>query len=110
MGILKKTIGSEPIYNDTQILTAEIFHLLGHPGRTRTILLLVQYKDLSLGEIREYLQLSQSATSALVKQLKDIRLIRGKEVGTSVQYSLNTEMWENMKWMMQYFLDEVNSF
>lgn len=109
MGIIKKTQGDQHLYNDTQTTIATIFRLLGHPGRTKIILLLVLHESLTLGEIRENLQLSQSATSSLVKEIKESGLITGREVGPSVHYSLNREMWESIKEVIQYFLDEVNN-
>jgi DNA-binding transcriptional ArsR family regulator len=109
MGIIKQTEGDQRLYNDTQTTIAKIFRLLGHPGRIKIILLLVLHQSLTLGEIRENLFLSQSATSELVKQLKETGLITGREVGPSVHYSLNREMWEGIKEVIQYFLDEVNN-
>ena len=108
MGIIKKTHGDQRLYNDTQITISRLFLLLSHPGRVKLIFLLVLYEDLSLGEIQEYLQLSQSATSGLVKQIKETGLITGREMGTSVRYSLDEEMWENVKGVIQYFLNEAN--
>jgi DNA-binding transcriptional ArsR family regulator len=109
MGILKKMDGDQRLYTDLQITIAEIFHLLGHPGRIKILLMLELNESLKLGEIRDNLQLSQSATSALVKQIKDTDLITGKEVGTSIHYSLNKQMWQNIRFLIQYFLDEVSS-
>jgi DNA-binding transcriptional ArsR family regulator len=109
MGIIKKTQGDQRLYNDTQTTIAHIFRLLSHPGRTKIILLLLLHDSLILGEIRENLHLSQSATSELVKQLKEAGLIRGSEVGPSVRYSLNKEMWDNILEVIQYFLDEVSN-
>jgi DNA-binding transcriptional ArsR family regulator len=109
MGIIKQTEGDQRLYNDTQATIAKIFRLLSHPGRTKIILMLVLYESLTLGEIRENLMLSQSATSELVKQLKETGLITGREVGSSVHYSLNRDMWESIKEVIQYFLDEVNN-
>lgn len=109
MGIIKKIEGDQPLYNDTQTTIATIFRLLGHPGRTKIILMLVLHESLTLGEIRENLQLSQSATSELVKQIKETGLITGREVGPAVHYSLNREMWESVKEVIQYFLDELSN-
>lgn len=109
MGNIKKMEGDQRLYNDTQTTIATIFRLLSHPGRTKIILMLVLHESLTLGEIRENLQLSQSATSELVKQIRETGLITGREVGPSVHYSLNREMWESVKEVIQYFLDEVNN-
>jgi ArsR family transcriptional regulator, arsenate/arsenite/antimonite-responsive transcriptional repressor len=109
MGIIKQTEGDQRLYNDTQATKAKIFRLLGHPGRTKIILMLVLNESLTLGEIKENLLLSQSATSELIKQLKETGLITGREVGPSVRYSLNRDMWESIKEVIQYFLDEVNN-
>lgn len=109
MGIIKKTQGDQRLYNDTQTTIAQIFRLLGHPGRTKIILMLVLHESLTLGEIRENLQLSQSATSELVKQIRETGLITGREVGPAVYYSLNKEMWESIKEVIQYFVEEVNN-
>jgi DNA-binding transcriptional ArsR family regulator len=109
MGILKTMQGDERLYNDSQTTIAAIFRLLGHPGRTKIILMLVLHESLTLGEIRENLQLSQSATSELVKQIKGTGLITGREEGPSVRYSLNKEMWDNILEVIQYFLDEVSN-
>lgn len=103
MGIIRKEL-----YNDTQNTLAQVFGILSHPCRMNIILMLVVNDSLALGEIRDQIGLSQSATSEQVKQLKDVGLITGTQVGTSVRYNLNREMWESIKVVIQYFLNEVN--
>jgi DNA-binding transcriptional ArsR family regulator len=109
MGIIKQTEGDQRLYNDTQATIAKIFRLLGHPGRTKIILMLVLNESLTLGEIKENLLLSQSATSELVKQLNETGLITGREVGSSVHYSLNKATLESILYIIQYFLNEINN-
>lgn len=89
MGILKRTL-----YSIEQNALSITFDLLSHPGRLKIILLLIVNDSMSLGQLKNEIGLSQSATSDQVKLLSSCGLIRGVEVGTSIRYSLNREMWE----------------
>lgn len=109
MGIIKQTEGDQHLYNNTQTTIAKIFRLLSHPGRTKIILMLVLHESLTLSEIKETLLLSQSATSELVKQIKETGLITGREVGPAVLYRLNRDMWEGLIDVLQYFINELSN-
>jgi ArsR family transcriptional regulator len=98
MGIIRKEI-----YNDQINKVALSFDLLSHPGRIAIIMLLLLHPQLSLSQIQEHIPLSQSSVSDQVRKLKDNGLLNGKPVGTSVYYSLNKELWQDVRWLNEQF-------
>ena len=103
MGIIRKEL-----YTTEQNAVAYMFNLLSHPGRLKIIFLLLSNERLNLGEIREQLGLSQSAVSDQVKILKDAEFIIGREVGTSVFYYINMEVWNCVKQLNYIFWNTVD--
>ena len=102
MGIIRREI-----YTADQNNLAAIFNHLGHPGRLKIILMLLQSDGLSLSQIQNQLGLSQSATSDQVRILKDAGIISGVHSGTSVIYSLERQELENIKQQGFAFLNEI---
>lgn len=102
MGIIRRDI-----YSLEENAIALVFDQLSHPGRVKTILMLLLNESLSLGEIQQGLGLSQSATSDQVRILKDTGLITGVQLGTSVRYSLNRATWDYIQQLNASFWAEV---
>lgn len=104
MGIIRTEL-----YNLHQNTIAKILALFSHPGRVKLLMILLINERQTLGQIQELIGLSQAATSAQVKKLKDAGLIKNVQLGTTVYYSLDREMWESIKRINQSFWDEVGS-
>lgn len=103
MGIIK-----QELYDHSTRSAANVFSMLGHPGRIKIIELLKARERLTLGEIQDLIGLSQSATSDQIKKLKESGLLRGVRVETSVYYSLSKEQWELMVIEILEFMNGFN--
>lgn len=77
---------SEVEINDS----VEIFKAFGDQTRYK-ILSLLFHHTLSVNEIANALNLSQSATSHQLKVLRQVRLIKGMRHGQKIEYSLADE-------------------
>lgn len=73
----------------------EVFHALGDPTR-RQILQLLRAEDLSAGEIAEHFELARSTMSGHFNVLKQAGLIVSERNGTSIVYSLNVSVVEEV--------------
>jgi len=73
----------------------EVFHALGDPTR-RQILQLLRAGDLSAGEIAEHFELARSTMSGHFNVLKQAGLIVSERNGTSIVYSLNVSVVEEV--------------
>jgi DNA-binding transcriptional ArsR family regulator len=102
MGIIRKDL-----YSLEQNTMASTFAIFSHPGRLKIVLMLLINDRLSLGQIQEQLELSQAAVSDQVRKLKDVGLLEAREVGTSVFYSLNRDLWESIKELNESFWEQV---
>ena len=66
---------------------ADFLKATGEPTRVRIILALSQ-NSLSVNEIAEILDMSQSGISHQLKTLRDARIVSGQRLGKEVHYSL----------------------
>ena len=66
---------------------AELFAILADPNRLRLISILVT-GELSVGELAEQLDMSESAVSHQLKSLKSIRFVSYQKQGRKVFYRL----------------------
>ncbi|RAQ48357.1 transcriptional regulator, partial [Arthrospira sp. O9.13F] len=64
------------------------FHALSDPLRIQ-ILELLRHQELCVCEICETLEVSQSKLSFHLKTLKEVRLIKGRQEGRWIYYSIN---------------------
>lgn len=69
---------------------ANLFRALSNPTRIK-ILFLLKQKKVTVTEISEKLNISQSAISHQLRELKLVRLIKGKKHGREVIYELDDE-------------------
>lgn len=67
-----------------------IFRMLSNENRLQ-VLYLCQEKAISVGELAEHLQLSQSLVSHHLKHLRDANLIQAKRQGKKVLYRVKNE-------------------
>ena len=73
----------------------EVFHSLTDPTR-RQILQLLKEGDLSAGEIAEHFELARSTMSGHFNVLKQAGLIVAERNGTTIVYSLNVSVMEEV--------------
>lgn len=79
-----------------------VFKALNDPTR-RSILELLQEKDLTAGEIVEKFNISGPSISHHLDLLKQAKLVSSVKEGQYVYYSLNTTVVDElMKWFLQF--------
>src|SRR5205823_3975907 len=83
----------------------EVFRALGDPTR-REILRLLRRRDMSAGELAERFPLARSTLSGHFNVLRHARLIVSERHGTTVVYSLNESVMEQV---MSAVLDLLDS-
>ena len=77
--------------NETSIYNlAELFKVFGDSTRIR-ILLTLYNGEISVNEIASYLNMSQSAISHQLKNLKVFKLIKSRRAGKVIYYSLDDD-------------------
>ena len=84
---------------------ADILNALGNPARLKIIQFLMDNPTSCCGDILEVLPLAQSTVSKHLSELKRVKLIKGKNKGNNIYYSLNIKTWEKVK---DFVLTEIN--
>lgn len=74
---------------------ADVFHALSSPVR-RKILAMLKARDMTAGEIAEQLDVGKSTISGHFNVLKAADLVTTERSGTTITYSLNTSVVEEM--------------
>ncbi|MEZ5007296.1 MAG: metalloregulator ArsR/SmtB family transcription factor [Chitinophagales bacterium] len=80
-----------------------------HPARVAILKVLAKYHSCLCGEIVAELPLSQSTVSQHLKELRNAGLIKGKQDGPSVTYSINTEVWGSAEKRISKFFKKLNA-
>jgi ArsR family transcriptional regulator len=79
-----------------------VFKALNDPTR-RTILQLLQQRDLTAGEIAEKFSISAPSISHHLDILRQAKLVTSVKEGQFIFYSLNTTVMDDiLKWLMQF--------
>lgn len=99
MGITK-TFGFAFKINES----ATILKAMGNPARLKMIQLLLNSKSCTCGDFLEVLPLAQSTVSKHITELKNAKLIVGKNKGNNIYYSLNEKTWQKVK---DFLLTEI---
>jgi DNA-binding transcriptional ArsR family regulator len=84
---------------------ADILKALGNPARLKIIQFLMNAPSSSCGDMIQVLPLAQSTVSKHLSELKRVKLIKGKNKGNNIYYSLNLTTWEKVK---GFVLSEIN--
>ena len=74
--------------NDDFERLSEIYRLFGSAARLK-ILLCLQEQERDVKELQQACELSQSATSHQLRDLKNCRIVKSRKVGQQVFYSLD---------------------
>ncbi|GGF61044.1 autorepressor SdpR family transcription factor [Alteromonas lipolytica] len=83
---------------------SDVFQALSSPVR-RQILHLLKQKDYSAGEIAEQIDVAKSTLSGHFNVLKSANLVVTVKEGTTITYSLNTSVLEDVLTSMLNLLD-----
>lgn len=78
---------------------ADVFHALSSPVR-RQILKLLKTRDMTAGEIGDRIPVSKSTLSGHFNVLKAADLVVTEREGTTITYSLNTSVVEDVLTLM----------
>ncbi len=84
---------------------ADILKALGNPARLKIIQFLIASPGSCCGDMIQVLPLAQSTVSKHLSELKRVKLIKGKNKGNNIYYSLNLATWEKVK---GFLLSEIN--
>lgn len=80
-----------------------IFKALADPNRQKILELLEQEGRMSAGSIAAHFEMSNGTVSYHLKLLKQAGLIRSCNEGTTIYYSLNTSVFEDMiRWFSRF--------
>jgi DNA-binding transcriptional ArsR family regulator len=75
---------------------ADVLKALGNPARLKIIQLLMSNPKSTCGDFLVMLPLAQSTVSKHLSELKRVKLIKGKNVGNNIYYSLNEKTWQRV--------------
>lgn len=84
---------------------ADVLKALGNPARLKIIQFLMTTPASSCGDIIVVLPLAQSTVSKHLSELKRVKLIKGKNQGNNIYYSLNIKTWDKVR---AFVLSEID--
>ena len=100
---------SEKFSNGEQELAA-VSKALAHPARVAILKVLAKYHACLCGEIVAELPLSQSTVSQHLKELKMLGLIKGRQDGPSVTYSIQEDALRKAERRTRKFYAKLNNW
>lgn len=104
MGLTKSEI-----FTNQQNEIASIAKVLGHPARIAILDYLIELQSCVCGDLVKEIGLAQPTISQHLKELKSVGFIKGEIEGTSVCYCINDEKWQQIKNLLNNFLDKKSS-
>ena len=84
---------------------AKIAKGLGHPARIAILQHLFKINSCVCGDLVNEIGLAQPTISQHLKELKNLKLIKGNIEGTSVCYCIDQENWTTIKSLLNNFLN-----
>ena len=82
-------ISKKFLFSEKELQVSKICKALGHPARIAILKNLINSNKQTCQQVVDKLPLSQSTVSQHLKELRVAGLINGKNIGTSVVYSVN---------------------
>lgn len=76
---------------------AEIFKVIGHPGRLAIIEYLAKSPSCICNDIVDELPLAQPTISKHLSELKKVGLIKGRIEGKNICYCINENKWKEVE-------------
>jgi ArsR family transcriptional regulator, arsenate/arsenite/antimonite-responsive transcriptional repressor len=93
------------IFTDRQNRIANFARAFAHPARVAILQHLFEKNTCICGELVNEIGLAQATISQHLKELKTLGLIKGNIEGTSVCYCINEIKWQEMKTLLETFLN-----
>jgi DNA-binding transcriptional ArsR family regulator len=84
---------------------ALVFKALGHPARLRILQYLSESSTCITGDISDEIPLGRTTVNQHIKELKEVGLIKGETEGVKTKYCLNSEKIDQLKSIIQQFVD-----
>ncbi len=103
MGVTKSEI-----FTKEQNSIAKIAKVLGHPARIAILQSIIKSQSCICGDLVTEIGLAQPTVSQHLKELKNLGIIKGTISGTSVCYCINHENWNEIKAILNNFLNLNN--
>jgi len=97
------------LFNKEFTDNAIYFKVLSHPARLQILHFLAESKSCITGDISDELPLGRTTVNQHIKELKTIGLIQGHVEGVTTKYCLNPEKVNELKQVLQKFLDNLNT-
>ena len=97
------------LFNKEFADNAIYFKALSHPARLQILQFLAESKSCITGDISEELPLGRTTVNQHIKEVKTIGLIQGHVEGVTTKYCLNPEKVNELKQVLQKFLDNLNT-
>ena len=79
------------IDDETSLLLAETFKVLGDHTRIKILSLLLRHEEMSVSAIAEALNMGQSAISHQLRVLRGAKIVKFRRDGKEVRYSLDDD-------------------
>lgn len=104
MGITKKEI-----FTEQQNRIASLAKAIGHPARVAILQQLFKSNTCICGDLVNEIGLAQPTISQHLKELKNMKIIKGNIEGTSVCYCIDQETWLEIETLFKtFFTQKVN--
>ncbi len=94
------------MFTDVQNQIAGFAKAFGHPARVAILQQLFKMDSCYCGSLVDEIGLAQPTISQHLKELRQLGLIKGNVEGTSVCYCIDKENWQQMKDVMNLFLNQ----
>lgn len=79
---------------------------LGHPARIAILRHLLHTKDCITGDLSDVIGLSQPTISQHLRELKSIGILRGRVLGSAVNYCINPQEWKKISSVFERFFSQ----
>ena len=94
-------------FTEDQNELANLAKALGHPARIAILQHLLKINACICGDLVDVLPLSQPTVSQHLKALKSVGLIKGSIEGTSVNYCIDAERWNQVREQFNILFDTL---
>lgn len=104
---LTKKQADELGYNSRDVRVAAVMDAFSHPARTSIIRIIAKRGSCVCGELVQELPLSQATVSQHLKALKDAGIIKSKEHGPFVRYTLHHRAVLTAQELLTSYMEKV---
>ena len=104
MGITKSDL-----FTDSQNEIATIAKVLGHPARIAILEHLLSIEACVCGDLVQEIGLAQPTISQHLKELKNLKIIKGTISGTKSCYCIDKKEWQRITTILHQFLTHKNT-